>query len=172
MQIQKGNFYFIKDCFYDKVQDKELMKNKEAGSKRPCFYCFKDTKIDYLYWFIPISSKVSKYKEIYNKKIQRQIENKKKTNVDTLVFGKINNEDRVFLIQNMFPITENFISDTYMRNNMPVRISYELQQEIESKANKVFELVKRGNRSLVFPDIIKIKNIMIEDNCKIKKNNI
>lgn len=172
MQIQNGYFYFIKDCYYDKVQDKELMQNKENGNKRPCFYCFRDMMIDYLYWFIPISSKVSKYKEIYNKKVQKQLENRKKTNVDTLVFGKVNNKERVFLIQNMFPITENYISDTYSRNNVPVRISYELQQEIETKANKVFTLVRRGNKGLVFPDIIKIKNIMIEDNCKIKKNNI
>ena len=146
MQIQKGYFYFIKDCYYDKVQDKELMKNKENGNKRPYFYCFRDMMIDYLYWFIPISSKVSKYKEIYNKKVQKQLENKKKTNVDTLVFGKVNNKERVFLIQNMFPITENYISDTYSRNNVPVRISYELQQEIETKANKVFALVRRGNK--------------------------
>lgn len=168
MQIKKGNFYFIKDSYYDKVQDVELMQNKEKGIKRPCFYCFKDIRIDYLYWFIPISSKVSKYKEIYNKKIKKQLENKKKPIVDTLVFGKINNEERVFLIQNMFPIIEEFVSDTYIRNNAPVRIGYDLQQEIETKANKVFSLVKRGNKGLVFPDIIKIKNIMIEEKNKRK----
>lgn len=33
MQIQKGHFYFIKDSYYDKVQDKELMQNKESGNK-------------------------------------------------------------------------------------------------------------------------------------------
>lgn len=163
MQIQKGNFYFIKDSYYEKVQDKELMQNKEKGIKRPCFYCFKDSKIDKLFWFIPISSKVSKYQEIYNKKIKKLIKKKKKPNVDTLVFGKINNEDRVFLIQNMFPIIEKFISDTYSRKNLPVRIGYELQQEIETKANKVFSLVKKGNKGLVFPDIINIKNIMIKE---------
>ena len=29
MQIQEGYFYFIKDNYYDKVKDTELMKNKE-----------------------------------------------------------------------------------------------------------------------------------------------
>ena len=163
MQIQKGYFYFIKDEYFEKVQDKELMQNKEHGIKRPCFYCFKDEKIDGLFWFIPISSKVKKYKLVYEKKIKRQIESKKKLNVDTLVFGKVNNEDRVFLIQNMFPTIEKFISDTYSRNNKPVRISYELQQEVEAKANKVFALVRKGNKGLVFPDIINIKNIMIKE---------
>lgn len=163
MQIKKGNFYFIKDYYYDKVQDDELMKNKERGVKRPCFYCFKDSILHDLFWLIPISSKVEKYKRIYDRKVQRQIENNKNINVDTLVFGNINNEVRVFLIQNMFPITKRFISDIYVRNNLPVRISYELQKEIEMKANKVFTLVRRGNRGLVFPNIINIKNIMIKE---------
>lgn len=64
----------------------------------------------------------------------------------------------------MFPITEKYISDTYIRNNLPVRINYELQREIEYKANKVVELVRKGNRGLVFPDIIKIKNILLDEN--------
>lgn len=72
MQIKKGYFYFIKDYYYEKVQDKELMQNKENGIKRPCFYCFKDSKVDELFWFIPISSKVRKYEEIYNNKIRKQ----------------------------------------------------------------------------------------------------
>lgn len=163
LPILEGYFYFIKDYYYDKVQDPELMQNKEQGIKRPCFYCFKDERVDNICWFIPISSKVSKYKAIYDKKVQKQIENNKKPNVDTLVFGKVNNEDRVFLIQNMFPIIDKFISDTYVRNNLPVRIGYELQQEIENKANKVFNLVRRGNKGLVFPNILSIKNIMLQE---------
>ena len=163
MKIRKGYFYFIKDEFFEKVQDKELMQNKENGVKRPCFFFFWDTNIDDLYWFIPISSKIEKYKLIYEKKIKKQLDNNKKPNVDTLVFGEVNSENRVFLIQNMFPIIEKFISDTYNRNNKPVRISYELQEEIEFKANKVFTLVRKGNKGLVFPDIINIKNIMINE---------
>ena len=112
MKVQKGYFYFIKDYYFQVVQDKELMHNKENGVKRPCFYCFKDSKVDGLFWFVPISSKVEKYKKIYNRKIEKQKQNNKKTNVDTLVFGNVNNEERVFLIQNMFPIIEIFISDT------------------------------------------------------------
>lgn len=83
--------------------------------------------------------------------------------MDTLVFGKVNNENRVFLIQNMFSIIEKYISDTYVRRKVLVRIGYDLRQEVESKAHKVFSLVRKGNRGLVFSDIIKIKNIMIEE---------
>ena len=41
MVIDVGKFYFIKDTFFEIVEDKELMKNKENGIKRPCYYCFK-----------------------------------------------------------------------------------------------------------------------------------
>ena len=61
MQIEQGKFYFIKDEFFDLVKDKELCANKERGTKRPCFYCFKDSKYQNLIWFIPISSKLEKY---------------------------------------------------------------------------------------------------------------
>lgn len=63
MEFKEGYFYFVKDEYYEKVQDKELMKNKEKGRKRTCFYCFKDEREEELYWFIPISSKVDKYKK-------------------------------------------------------------------------------------------------------------
>ena len=45
MDIQTGYFYFIKDDYYDKVKASDLMRNKEGGLKRPCFYCFKDLKV-------------------------------------------------------------------------------------------------------------------------------
>ena len=163
MLIEKGYFYFIKDEYFDKVKDNELMQNKDKGIKRPCFYCMKDYKVDNLFWLIPISSKVSKYKKIYDNKLKKQIEKGKTHNVDTIVFGKLNNEERVFLIQNMFPIIPKYISEIYCRNNKPVRISYELQNEIESKVTKVFKLFRKGNKGLIFPNIIRIKNIMINE---------
>ena len=44
MQIDIGYFYFIKDSFFDIIDDPELMKNKETGNKRPCYYCIKTRK--------------------------------------------------------------------------------------------------------------------------------
>ena len=37
MQIDVGYFYFIKDSFFDIIDDSELMKNKENGNKRPVY---------------------------------------------------------------------------------------------------------------------------------------
>ena len=49
MQINVGYFYFIKDEFFDVIDDPELMKNKENGIKRPCYFCFKSKNMIILY---------------------------------------------------------------------------------------------------------------------------
>ena len=64
MEIRQGYSYHIKDEFFDKVQDKYLMSNKENGNYRPHFYAIQDKKNQSLYWMIPISSQVEKYKDI------------------------------------------------------------------------------------------------------------
>lgn len=55
----KGNFYFIKNEYFDRFNDKFLMKNKEESNGEihncPCFYAVKDEKTGLL-WLIPFSS--------------------------------------------------------------------------------------------------------------------
>ena len=63
MQINIGYFYFIKDIFFEIIDDNELMKNKENGNKRPCYFCFRDRKNKEIIWFVPISTKYDKYKK-------------------------------------------------------------------------------------------------------------
>ena len=94
MKIENGKFYFIKDEFFTYIQDKELCNNKITGNKRPCYYCFKDSKYENIIWFLPISSKVEKYQKIYD------IKKEKFKTVDNIVFGYVEGEKRVFLIQN------------------------------------------------------------------------
>ena len=124
MQIDVGKFYFIKDTFFEIVNDKELMKNKEKGIKRPCYYCFKSKENEKIIWFIPVSTKIEKYKKIYDKKNQKQIELGKTPSVDTIVFGYVANTYSTFLIQNMFPVTEDYIECQYIikKFNFYIRI--------------------------------------------------
>ena len=156
MKVEEKHFYFIKDEFFEKIQDKQLLKNKENGNKRPCYYCFKQKEEDKILWFIPISSKVEKYKEIYIKKLKRY------KKVDTIVFGQVKGKENVFLIQNMFPIVEEYIESKYMYNNRPIEITYSLQEEIELKANKIISLVKRGYTNLVFTNILEIEKQLLK----------
>lgn len=156
MQINVGNFYFIKDEFFDIIDDLELMQNKENGTKRPCYFCFKSKYNDKIIWFIPVSTKVEKYKDIYNNKINKQIKFGKKPSIDTIVFGYVSNVYSTFLIQNMFPVTEEYIESQYKKNNVAITLSNKLQKEIISKANKVLTLYNNGMKRIIFPDIDKI----------------
>lgn len=154
MQIEEGKFYFIKDEFFYKVGEKLLCLNKREGNKRPCYYCFRDSKDENIFWFLPISSKVEKYKKIYKDKKEKY------GRVDNIVFGYVEGEERAFLIQNMFPTLERYITEKYIKQKRDVIVNKELKRELKRKANKILKLVEKGYRNLVFPDIIKIKEIL------------
>lgn len=156
MKIEEGKFYFLKDCFFEKMKDSNLSNNKDNGNKRPCYYCFRDKRKEKLLWFVPISSKVDKYKRIYKEKL------KKYKRVDTLVFGKVSGEERVFLIQNMFPTIEKYIEEVYIRKDNKVAVTNKLEREIKEKANLVLEIAQKGKK-VVFPDIIKMKEILLKE---------
>ena len=97
-----GIFYFITDDYFIRFNDPLLMPNKGVGHNRPCFYAFREKKTG-LYWMIPISSKVDKYRGIANSKIRRY------GYCNTIVFGEVLGRERAFLLQNMFPITADYI---------------------------------------------------------------
>ena len=50
------------------------MQNKENGNKRSCYFCFNDPKNEEIIWFVPISSKVEKYKIIYEENFEAYLE--------------------------------------------------------------------------------------------------
>ena len=169
MQINVGYFYFVKDKYFDIINDNELMQNKENGIKRPCYYCFKSKKNDRIIWFIPVSTKIEKYKKIYNNKIKKQMLLGKRPSIDTIVFGNVSNVYSVFLIQNMFPVTEKYIENQYIKNQVAIRLPNKLQKEVIHKANKVLNLYKHGMKKIIFPNIDRILDILLrEEKCMSK----
>lgn len=140
MHIENGKFYFISNKFIQKYGDKyNLMKNKESGNKRPCYFCFRDKMDKNIIWFIPISKQFEKYKTIYNKKKQ-----KIRREPLNFVFGIVKDENAVFLIQNMFPTTEEYIEEKYQVKKNDVTISKPLQREIIEKAEIILKLETKG----------------------------
>ena len=162
--MEKGNFYFIDDQYFIDFPDVYLEKNREMFDgkfhDRPYYYAVKDTKND-LYWMIPISSKVKKYRKIYNEKIEKH------GNCDTLVFGEILGFEKVFLLQNMCPVSENYARDVYLQSGVPVRLDERLNRELYEKASKIIQLVRKGKK-VVFPDVLAIEQKLLND--KLKKN--
>ena len=156
MKVENGKFYFIKDEFFDIFKDYKLMQNKENGNKRPCYFCFNDPENKEIIWFVPISSKVDKYKVIY--------ENKKKTRkkVYNIVFGKVLGKEKAFLIQNIFPTTEEYIESKYQNKMKDVEITETLKQEIIGISMNVIKLAKKGI-NIPFYNILEMKNILLEN---------
>lgn len=115
----------------------------------PCYMALYDSDLD-LYWAVPISSKVPKYKGIYEDKV------KKYKRCDTIVFGEVLGYEKAFLIQNMTPVKKEHIAKQYTdKFGVSVGVSTELKKEIKTKVKKVLALHKQGKK-VVFTDIDKM----------------
>ena len=148
-------FYIIKDKFFKDMNDPYLKGNKEAN--RPHYYCFKEEETG-LYWMIPLSSRIDKYKKIISKKVASG------KLCDILHIMKLDNgKESVFLIQDMFPITEDYIERTYtIANNYLIVTSEHSALEIEKKAKKVMNMLKKKVKfTPTQPDVNRIINKLI-----------
>ena len=133
-------FYIIKDSFFEYVNDPYLKGNKEGN--RPHYYCFKDN--NGLLWMIPLSSRIKKYQSIIDKR-KRLGKPCDIVHIAKLDDDKIN----AFLIQDMFPITEDYIGREYtIAGNHLILTSEHTRRDIEQKARKVMNMLKRGVKFL------------------------
>lgn len=156
MKIESGKFYFIKDNFFELFSNYKLMENKENGNKRPCYFCFTDIENPKVIWFVPISSKVDKYRKLYEEK------KKFRKKVYNFVFGKVLGKEKVFLIQNMFPTTEEYIDSKYQTKKQDVVVTEVLKTEIIDTAMNVIKLAQKGI-NIPFYDVIEMKNVLLDN---------
>ena len=127
------------------------MTNHERGKKRPTYFTIKDNDI---LWFIPLSSKVEKYRKVINRKMNKY------GRCDTILIREILGEDSVILLQNTFPTLEKYIDHVHLLDNgKPAKVVESLKDEILQKFRYLMKLKSKGV-NLFFTDIDKIKNIM------------
>ncbi len=136
MEIKQGYVYHIKNDYFQFVNDEKLMKNHEGNSTRPNYFCIKNEN-DEIMWFIPMSSKVPKYKVIIENKI------KKYKKCDTIVIGNYRGREHAFLIQNMFPITQKYIDHIDTVDGRALQVPSETRRQILDKVNKIFKLKEK-----------------------------
>ena len=105
MKLQTGCIYHIKDDFFDFVNDKNLMTNHENGHSRSTYFVIKR---DGVLWFIPLSSKVDKYKRIIDKKIKRY------GFCNTILIRNVISKPCAILLQNAFPTLEKYIDHVHI----------------------------------------------------------
>lgn len=153
MKVQTGYLYHIKDKFFDKINSKEIMINHENGHSRPSYLAIKDKEI---LWFIPLSTKVDKYKSIIERK------EKKYGSCRSILIKKIAGKENVILIQNAFPTLEKYIQSRHTVNGKVVKVSPAIEKEIIDNFKYMLSL-KEGGLNLFFTDIDSIKNMMLEE---------
>lgn len=138
MEIKEGYVYHIKNDYFEFVNDKKLMKNHEGNSTRPNYFCIKIDESEIM-WFIPMSSKIEKYKKIIDEKINKY------KKCDTIIIGNYRGRDHAFLIQNMFPITSKYIDHIDTVKGKAIQVPSETRHQILDKVNKIFKLKSKRN---------------------------
>ena len=157
MDFVSGRLYFIKDEFFDTVDEEFLKMNKE-DTQRPHYYAFKDESTNLL-WVIPCSKQVDKYKQIIEKKKKT---NKKHNHIQII---KVNGIEQAFLFQDMFPIIEKYIKNPYIKQKVFMEIKDpKKMSEIEDNAKGIIKLLRHGVKfTPTQPDSIKIEQLMIQE---------
>ena len=125
-KMKKTGFYIIKDQFFEDMNDPYLKGNKSH------YYCFEDSTTG-IYWMIPLSSHIEKYRRIMQKKEQAG------KPCDIIHIVKLDDScESAFLIQDMFPITDEYIEREYtISGNQLLLTSNHVAKEIEQKAKRV-----------------------------------
>lgn len=155
MIIEEGYVYHIKNEYFEFVKDEKLITNHEGDSTRPNYFCIKINDENVM-WFVPISSKVEKYKKIIQNKM------KKYKKCDTIVIGNYRGREHAFLIQNMFPITEKYIDHIDTIEGKALKVPSETRRDIERKVEKVLLLKEKGI-NLIFPNVDKITEKLLKE---------
>ena len=129
------------------------MTNHERGKQRPTYFTIKDKDI---LWFIPLSSKVDKYKKIIEKKKAKYGDCK------TILIRKILDRDHAILLQNAFPTLEKYIDHVHIYKGTPAKVNVAICKEILVNFKYMMSLKSIGN-DLFFTDIDKIKEQMLKE---------
>ena len=148
MKVETGCLYHLKDEFFEKYQGLGLMDNHNGS--RPSYLVIKGKDI---LWFIPLSSKVEKYKKIIKKKI------KKYGVCTTILIEKIAGTEEAILIQNAFPTLEKYVKCVHTKSGERIKVTPLTQKAIANALSKTLTLKKKGI-NLFFTDIDKIKEMI------------
>lgn len=147
--MTKGKFYFLSDEYCDKFSKYGVMSNKETTAdglhRRPCYYAIQDIKNSNIYWMIPISSQVEKYKNVLSQKLKRY------KAYDGLEFGYVQGREAAFLLQNICPVTEKYIVEKYIdeKTGKDVSIPNDLKRKLDAKAKKIMNKYYQGTKIVI-----------------------
>ncbi|MEG2039240.1 MAG: hypothetical protein RRZ73_05890 [Oscillospiraceae bacterium] len=151
MQIVQYGLYNVQDEYFETFKSDFLPDNKQEN--RPYYVTYIDN--DNIIWLIPLSSQVESYKI--------KIEKNMKKHGKCLFYhiGIVAGKERVFLIGNMFPVTDKYIKKEYtLIGKHYVVGNKSLIKELHSKATKYLRLVADGKLKPNV-DILSIKQALL-----------
>lgn len=161
--MENYGIYVLKDSYFEKFKYiKNLSQNKNG---RPQFLYIKDSKYDFIFWVIPLTTKIEKAKLLIEK------ESKIRKDCIKAHIIKIGKDERALLIQDMIPVTYDYIDHPYTINNIHLILKNKNEiKAIKKKANKWLALVKQGRKLFNTQiDSLEIYNRLIEENITIKE---
>lgn len=145
MYIFPGQLVFLSEQYNTDFATKNIMI---SSTGRPYFFAFPDLAEPHIYWLVPVSSRYEKYSALVRSKIAHQ------GYCNTIYLGKLLGRDAAFLIQNMIPATEKYISDIYLhKDTVPVQIDQRTAWYIMRNARRILEKVKKGHSNLIYSDV-------------------
>lgn len=134
--IKKHFIYTIKNEFFEDFPDPQL---KDKGDNRPNYYVFQGKENKDILWFVPMSTKTEKYERL----IQQKEAQGKPT--DFAHVCQVGPRKQAFVIQDMFPVTKDYIKEDYIVRNSHYNVNNpEDIKIIQNKAQKVQKLLNRG----------------------------
>jgi len=157
MKITVGHFYFVDDSFFEKVQDPYLKINYEY-TYRPHYFPFVDENTGLL-WLVPCSSRVEKFEKIIEKKKEKH------KPVDAIKIVTLFDDKTVLLFQDMFPVTEKYIKNEYIKGGHSVKIADpDTVAMLEKTAAKIVKMIHKGVKfTPTQPDAVRIEQIMLDE---------
>lgn len=165
----QGQFCFIKEDYFQKYdKDCKLMQNKvrteDGKGRRPYFVVFNDRFENAILWCVPISSQIVKYNGIMEHKLSRLRERGVTHPIcNDIAFGYVQDRSSAFIISQMVPITEKYISEWWINDDgKPVTVSEPTQRFIKGSAK---HLISRHNRGILsfFSDITELRKGLLKE---------
>lgn len=136
-KLVENGLYKIKQKYFEDFERKGWVDNKNEN--RPYYFVFEDSMG--INWVIPMSTQVENYKE----KIYKEEEKRGKGNCLYYHIGEIASEERVFLIGDMFPVTEEYIAGEWtLKGKHYIVKDAKLKSEVRSKAMRYLRLLEQG----------------------------
>ena len=153
--IKDGYVYHIRDLYFEMAKDNMLMRNHEDGAYRPTYLCLQDEKTG-LFWAIPMSTRIFKFKPIIDK------DTEKYGRCVKMLIGRYGDKESVFLFQNMFPITAKYIDHIHTIGGKPVAVELNVKRKIIRTFKECLRLHKRGVK-VIFTNIEQLEQLMLTD---------